>query len=283
MRYLLLDLNKQIGKFEVIVVDDASTDNTEEIVKEVVHLLKYRLIYVKLKNQIGLPSARNIGISNSNSEIIGFLDDDCIPIRNDLLIRAYKWLKLNKYKIVGVGGPIYLRKSKSNNEKLKLEYVTTLRGGNCFYLKVYVQKCGGFDIKFDGNFFREDTDFSISIRKFGRLILDPKMPVNHLMYNSGGCRRDINDFYLNLISNTILLILKHKKINIDVIFDSIYHLFNYFKVFTQNNNENIEYYQLKKFNFFKTIKEGFFLGIKKYFLPKMKQEPIILYKFDFYE
>ena len=61
--------------FEIIVVDDASADNTKETVES---FKSNKIIY--LKNDVSLKSsgARNVGINNSNGEFIAFLDDDDI-------------------------------------------------------------------------------------------------------------------------------------------------------------------------------------------------------------
>jgi len=55
---------------EIIVVDDGSTDNTEEVLKGV-ECIKY----IHQENR-GLSAARNTGIKNSNGEFLVFLDAD---------------------------------------------------------------------------------------------------------------------------------------------------------------------------------------------------------------
>lgn len=64
-------LNQSINNTEIIVVDDASTDNTTEILK------KYLTIKViKLTKNNGTYYARNIGIKQSTGEFITFQDSD---------------------------------------------------------------------------------------------------------------------------------------------------------------------------------------------------------------
>jgi glycosyltransferase involved in cell wall biosynthesis len=62
-------------KFEIIVVD-GSTDNTEKIIKDIIKSHQ-NLRYIKQLDK-GASSARNLGIINSNGEIVGFTDDDCV-------------------------------------------------------------------------------------------------------------------------------------------------------------------------------------------------------------
>ncbi len=66
-------LRQTYRDFEIIVVDDASTDNTEQIIKS---FDDSRIIYMKHKNNRGASAARNTGIKNSRGKYIAFLDSD---------------------------------------------------------------------------------------------------------------------------------------------------------------------------------------------------------------
>lgn len=59
--------------FEVIIVDDGSTDDTSEKIKT--YLSDNRVHYVKQKNA-GAAAARNFGVSLAKGEVISFLDSD---------------------------------------------------------------------------------------------------------------------------------------------------------------------------------------------------------------
>ncbi|MFX1385397.1 MAG: glycosyltransferase family 2 protein, partial [Promethearchaeota archaeon] len=246
--------------------------------------------------------ARNIGIRHSRYDYIGFLDDDCIPIRKDLLLRAYTWLKSRKNEIIGVGGPIYDNSLEYKSKKFKLidllnlkkipefiqsliykpnklSYANTIPGGNCFFRKKIVLECGGFDPSYDGNYYREESDLCRKIKKYGRIISDPCMPVNHLQVKFGGCRRTFTELYYYIFSNTVLLYLKHKKISIEVFLDTLKHLFIFLYILVSGTNNNST--KIKRTQMIKSFVNGFSNGIYKYFKKSKDTDIEITEKLEF--
>lgn len=66
-------LNQTYQSFELIVVNDASTDNTDEVMA---HFTDPRLSYIVHEKNLRLSAARNTGINASKGEIIFLLDSD---------------------------------------------------------------------------------------------------------------------------------------------------------------------------------------------------------------
>jgi len=66
-------LDQTYQNLEIIVVDDCSTDNTEEIVKD---FKDERIRYIQHNENKGASAARNTGIKASQSEYIAFQDSD---------------------------------------------------------------------------------------------------------------------------------------------------------------------------------------------------------------
>ena len=81
-------LNQTYTNLELIIVDDGSTDDTEEVVKT---LNDNRVTYIKQPNQ-GACAARNNGIDHAKGEFIAFQDSDDVW-HEDKLEKQIKCLK----------------------------------------------------------------------------------------------------------------------------------------------------------------------------------------------
>jgi len=88
-------------KYEIILLDDGSTDGTEQMVRSL-HL-PCHLRYLKNRQRMGLPKTRNRGIREARGEIIIFTDSDVIVLP-DFIEQHLSYHR--KYKGVIVNGEL---------------------------------------------------------------------------------------------------------------------------------------------------------------------------------
>lgn len=143
------------AKYEIIVVDDASTDGTYQ------KLAKEDVAVYKLKSRVGPAAARNYGASKAKGKYLAFIDSDCLAPSNWLerLLDGYRKLPA----AVGVGGS-YEQRSKSilaqyeafvyrKYLKKQKDYVSTQRDelpfilGNMSYVRGAFLEVGGLNEK----------------------------------------------------------------------------------------------------------------------------------------
>ena len=100
-------LTQTFQQFELIVVDDASMDKTEEVVTS---FNDSRIVYVRLRRHTGSPSIpRNVGFLISQGIYIAYLDDDNEYLPNHLEVLYNALLK--NHEAAGVyGDRCYVRK-----------------------------------------------------------------------------------------------------------------------------------------------------------------------------
>ncbi len=103
-------VNQTIPKneYEIVIVNNNSTDNTEQICKEfIAHNSALNVKYV-VEKQKGLSAARNRGIIESSSDLFAFIDDDA-EVENNYLETAIEFF--NQYPTVSAMGgkviPVY--------------------------------------------------------------------------------------------------------------------------------------------------------------------------------
>lgn len=117
-------LNQTYKDFEVIVVDDGSRDNTKKQLEKFNSRIK--VIYQRNSERA---VSRNIGVSNSNSEYIAFLDSDDTWLKNKLEEQV-KILDENKDIILTYGKS--LRMDQSGKQIKTAKRQTEGISGNIF-------------------------------------------------------------------------------------------------------------------------------------------------------
>ncbi len=86
-------LNQSLTDFEVIAVNDGSTDNSEEILKKYQQKDR-RIIYFSQENQ-GQSVARNLALKHASGEYIYMMDSDDVLSGPDVLLTCYEYAEKN--------------------------------------------------------------------------------------------------------------------------------------------------------------------------------------------
>ncbi|MBI4210210.1 MAG: glycosyltransferase family 2 protein [Candidatus Diapherotrites archaeon] len=130
------------GEFEVIVVNDGSTDGTKEFLSAY-SIGKKRLVAINQENT-GVCAARNAGIRAARYPIVINMDHDCIAEKD--------WLER---MVAGF-----------DSEKAGVVSAYDYYGGTSTgFRKSLLEKVGGYDEEY--RYYREDTDLSFKIMDLG--------------------------------------------------------------------------------------------------------------------
>ena len=83
--------------WELVIVDNGSSDGTRERVEELCGRHQINLQYYYSDKNLGVAGARNIGYDIAKGDVLYFIDDDAFIIsEGDCLDKAYQYLKSNK-------------------------------------------------------------------------------------------------------------------------------------------------------------------------------------------
>lgn len=136
-------IKQKFKDFEVIVVDDGSTDRTFSVIKKYRNELYLRYIF---QQNEGLSISRNVGGLSSNGEYITFLDSDD-EYKIDHLLSRFNVLTENRKIDLMHGGVEIIGNSfvpDANNPDKLIELSECIIGGTFFIKRQLFQKLNGF-------------------------------------------------------------------------------------------------------------------------------------------
>lgn len=179
------------GSFEVIVVDDGSTDSVRQVIETCSQ--PYNLLFLQQENR-GAASARNQGAAQSGGEILVFLDSDVLP-SSTLLIeylnshRAHQRALIvgktqapppkNSSLFLSIMGEALFSWNLGDAKK-EASFLEVL-SRNMSLRHSSFQELGGFDEDFPPKSGFEDTEFAYRASRLGySLIYDPDAAGIHL-------------------------------------------------------------------------------------------------------
>ena len=142
-------LSQTLKPHEIIVVDDGSTDNTYDAIKE------YPIKYIQQKNQ-GVSSARNRGIKSAKGNVIAFLDSDDVWLEKKLELQSK--LHIQDYPFTHTQ-EIWIR----DNKILKQKKWHQKPDGDCFYENISFCKIAPSTVMINKTLFEQVGYFDESL------------------------------------------------------------------------------------------------------------------------
>ena len=147
-RCLLAALKQDFKSYEILVVDDCSSDSTSDLIDQFCEEYPGRIRYISKSKNRGLAHSRNLGVLKSYGEYISFLDDDDFWLTSDVLSKQYHKASIGKI----VCGSVMDSNGKILTETLPKDWKSRLiyRNGFIHTSSVMLAKddinlVGGFD------------------------------------------------------------------------------------------------------------------------------------------
>src|SRR3989344_1636048 len=185
LRSIFNSRNVDFRGFEVIVVDDKSTDKTVKEAK------KFKVRIISLNKNSGPAKARNIGVKYSKGKIVLFLDDDVVLFRNTLfeVVNSFK----NDPDLFALTG-VWTKEQRSRKFFPKFKalrdwsyWINERDPRNYYYLfstrvaaidrKLFL-RLGGFDTTYKAALI-EDIELTYRIARRYAVVFNPKVIVRH--------------------------------------------------------------------------------------------------------
>jgi glycosyltransferase involved in cell wall biosynthesis len=189
--------------FEVLVVNNASTDRTAEVVASFIYhrnlTFRFRLLHERRQ---GTQFARECGRRAANGDIIAQLDADCLPPVN--------WISngvdlLSSLNVAAVAGPydyfdsqFFVRTLTYLSQVLILQPLNrvvqvfrkggVILGGNVFIHASVLEHSGGYNTAL--TFYGDDVDIAQKVSRYGHILFTRK-----IMVRSSSRRYSANGFF----------------------------------------------------------------------------------------
>lgn len=174
----------RVGFDEIIVVDDASTDDSVSFLQEnfpTVHIVRH-------KKNLGFASTVNDGVTAANADVVFLLNSDVVPDKNILnpVLGYFSDPEVFGVSLGEVGYSYAVPQIKDGfvghapgPQSNKAHDTFWISGGSGAFRRTMWKKLGGMDTMFSP-FYWEDTDLSFRALKRGwKLIWEPKAQVVH--------------------------------------------------------------------------------------------------------
>jgi len=260
-------LKQTYNNFEIIIVDDCSTDGTEKLVESQILKLDSRIIYIRNKKNRGLAFGRNQAIHAARGKFFTFCDDDDIWKENfieNFINQAKKYnesysfcaSKLTSKKNLFVG----IKSSYKNFILLGF----TPPVASQFYLTKVLKNIGGYNENIKSGV-DHDLWLNLASNNFNLVYLNEDLSIPNSIFSEKRMTQNANK-RLKKIKNSIVIWRNEYKNTFDNNFfnflDKCYE-YNSYKKFMIQSIKNFSLFSF--FNYFRRLpKDLFIIDIFRY-------------------
>lgn len=226
-------LNQTYEKFEVIVVNDGSPDNSVDIINK--YVKKDKRFHLFTKENGGLSDARNYGVEQVTGDVIVFIDGDDY-IDKDLLLRIEKEMSTDRLidvvrfqlRLVNDSGNVLEQPGyKVFNGLSSIDAYKIMLENN------YVDVAWGYAYRKD--FFLKN-DF-----KYAKGKIHEDFGLTHLILIKTNKISSIDYIGYNYVQRDGSIINTYnRKQNLRKVYDTLYHFDNYVKILARDSSISIE-------------------------------------------
>lgn len=168
----LLQQTYPFDRFDVVLINDASTDDTDAVASRLALQAPFKVHYIRTPG-LGAVGARNFGMREATGEIVAHLDDDNRPVPEwiEEAVRGFR-----SPDVAIVGGPVTPKPEQPLGMLCFYPNYAEDRGiyptSNVFYRREVALEVGGFDESFGGSLLGRpltgwDSDLAWRIRRRG--------------------------------------------------------------------------------------------------------------------
>jgi glycosyltransferase involved in cell wall biosynthesis len=181
-------IQQSYKNLEIIIVDDASNDNTKEIIQ---NIKDNRIRYIRHENNLGGSKARNTGIDAAKGDYIAFLDSDdrWFPNKIKSQISAFKnysnaekLVSYTQFKIKTID-KINILPHRSKNEWEKVADYLWINGGEILTSTLMLSRSLAIETRFKPKLKKhQDLDFCLRLEAKGANFILLEQPLT-IWYN----------------------------------------------------------------------------------------------------
>jgi glycosyltransferase involved in cell wall biosynthesis len=196
-------LSQLYSNYEILIIDDGSTDNTEELIKSIDNS---RIRYYKNEYNMGIVASLNRGLDLAKGKYIARMDADDLMLGNRLQSQV-DFLERNKnYGMVGCwyhtidenGKIIQTRKTLTDSNALRMSLLFSNQfAHSSVTMRTEIAKLLRYDPEFQ---YCEDHDLWIRFSEITKVANIPELGLSYRWYSDNSCSRHQKELKIAVLS-----------------------------------------------------------------------------------